>query len=53
MILDYYWTYFAAFFLSGIIFTLPMEKREGFQKKITLFVLVNTLLGVLILHIPE
>ena len=53
MILEHYWIYFIAFFVSGIIFTLPMEKREGFQKKITICFLTIVLFGAVVLHLPK
>ena len=53
MILEYYWIYYIAFCVSGIIFTLPMEKREGFRKKLAIFWVLSFLFGVLTLHLPN
>ena len=53
MILEYYWIYYIAFFVSGIIFTLPMEKKEGFRKKLVAFTAISLFLGVGILYLPR
>lgn len=53
MILKYYWIYYIAFFVSGVLFTCPMEKRQYFREKILGFSLGVLALGVLILCLPE
>ena len=53
MILEYYWIYYLAFFLSGIVFGLPMEKKDGFRQKFGLFFMADLLLGVIILYLPR
>ena len=37
MIHEYFWVYYIAFFISGIILTLSMEKKEDFKKKLFVF----------------
>jgi len=53
MILDYFWIYFIAFFVSGIIFSHSMERKENFRYKIVIFTGIAIVLGVLILNLPK
>lgn len=52
MILDNYWIYYLAFFLSGIVFTSPMEKMEHFKRKMFVFFIIALVFGFFILYIP-
>lgn len=53
MILDYFGIYFTAFFVSGIIFTHSEERREGFWKKMLLFIVGMLALAAAILGLPR
>ena len=53
MILDYFGIYFIAFFVSGIIFTHSMERKENFWKKMLVFAGTMILLAIAILKLPR
>ena len=53
MILENYWIYYPAFWLAGIIFTWPMEKRADFKKKMLIFSACAVILGIAILRLPK
>ncbi len=48
-----FWIYHIAFWMSGIIFTLPMERRENFGKRIGLFWIAVCIFAGLTLLLPE
>lgn len=52
MILRFFWLYLAAFFVSGIVFTLPMEKKESFGQRVSAFAVGFVLFGCLVLKLP-
>ncbi len=49
MIMEHYWLYHIAFCMSGVVFTMPMEKREHFKRKLCVFGLIGLLIAILIL----
>ena len=53
MILENFWIYLIAFWVSGYVFSYPMEKLENFKRKQLIYGLVAILLGTVILHLPE
>ena len=53
MIQENFWTYFIAFYISGYVFTHPMEKLENFKRKQLLFGMSAMVLGIVILNLPE
>lgn len=53
MILENYWIYYPAFWLSGIIFTWPMEKQDDFKKKMLIFSVCAVIFGIAILCLPK
>ena len=53
MILDYFGIYYVAFFISGIVFTYPAERKENFRKKLLIFSGIMLLLAVAILKLPR
>ena len=53
MLYEYFWIYFVAFYISGIVFAWPMEKREHFGRKMFLSGFAALILGVIILHLPR
>ena len=53
MILDYFVIYYVAFFISGIVFTYPAERKENFRKKLLIFSGIMLLLAVAILKLPR
>lgn len=52
MIAENYWIYQFAFWLSGIVFTLPMEKRESFQRRIGISGIAAFLCAAVIIIVP-
>ena len=53
MILENFWIYLIAFWVSGYVFSYPMEKLENFKRKQLIYGLAAILLGTVILHLPE
>ena len=53
MILENFWIYLIAFWVSGYVFSYPMEKLENFKRKQLIYGLGAILLGTVILHLPE
>lgn len=53
MIHEYFWVYYIAFFISGIILTLSMEKKEDFKKKLFVFGVMAFGFGMFILKLPR
>ena len=53
MILENYWIYYPAFWLSGIIFTWPMEKQDDVKKKMLIFSVCAVIFGIAILCLPK
>lgn len=52
MIAENYWIYQFAFWLSGIVFTLPMEKRENIQRRIGISGIAAFLCAAVIIIVP-
>lgn len=53
MMQKYFWLYYIAFYISGIIFSLPMEKKVYFWRKLLISGGIAGLLGCIILHLPR
>jgi len=53
MLVENFWVYQAAFWLSGVIFTIPMEKKEKPLKICGILAAVILVCGHLILWCPE
>ena len=47
-----YWIYRAAFWLSGMIFTFPMEKRENFKRNFWIFLTTAAVYEVFLWFLP-
>ena len=45
------WMLFFAFWASGFVFVWPMEKREGFKKRVSLFFGIISGLFVLFIYV--
>lgn len=52
MIFENYWIYRAAFWLSGMIFTIPMEKRGNFKRNFWIFLSVAAVYEVFLWILP-
>ena len=53
MLRDYFWIYYTAFYISGIVFTIPMEKRIYFWRKIFGISGLAVLLGIVVSQLPR
>ena len=52
MMLDNFWIYYLAFWLSVITFTYPAEKLENFKRKMLIFSIIALVFGISILYLP-
>ena len=52
MILEQFWFYVITFFLSGIVFTYPMEKKIHFKRNFMIFAAMEVIYAVVITCIP-
>lgn len=53
MLHEYFWIYYVAFYISGVIFTCPMERREHFWRKMLISGVIVMIFGVMVLHLPK
>ncbi len=52
MIMEHYWLYHIAFCASGAVFTIPMERREQFKRRVCIFLLMGLMGALVLLYYP-